>query len=177
VKLRSLLVILLTVVPAAAALAQEPEIQPDADVAPLHAFPRELAAGEQVSVNGDGCTGPGRVQFHLYYPARERTLSVDAPVEADGTFSQAITVPLNAPPGRVWLHATCLTQDRDERILGTVLLVSAPPFLVTWTNVLFGAGTTLVVLGAGIRILRGRHQRRRGKVIKPRNKSRHRRRQ
>jgi hypothetical protein len=174
VKVGIWLAIVLTAVPAVA-LAQEPEVDPDADVAPLNAVPRELAAGEQVTVTGDGCGGAGRVQFHLYYPAKEQTLSVDAPVESDGTFSQAITVPINAPPGRVWLHATCLNEDRDERILETVLLVSDPPFLVTWTNVLFGAGTSLVVMGGGIRVLRRRHDRRIGKAVRSSKKSRNRR--
>jgi hypothetical protein len=171
VRLGIWLAIVLMAVPAVA-LAQEPEIDPDADVVPLSAFPRELAAGEQVTVSGDGCTGEDQVQFHLYYPAKERSLSVEAPVEADGTFSQAITVPLNAPSGRVWLHATCRNEQRDERILETVLLVSEPPFLVTWTNVLFGAGTALVIMGVGISVLRRRHERRSGKMVKPRRRAR-----
>lgn len=163
--IRLILAVLMVFAPnAALAQAPEPEEDDDFEILPLEAAPRELQAGRQVTAGGEGCAGDSEVVFHLYYPQSQANMSVTAPTNPDGTFGRLVTIPPNAPEGRVWLTATCATAEGEERIMQTVLLVSAAPFAITMANILFGLGSALLVMGIGTVTLQRRHDRRRGKT-------------
>lgn len=135
---------------------------------PLNATPRELAAGGEVTVSGDGCEPGEPVDFHFYVPQRDTSVTLSAPAGSDGTFSAVVNVPIGTPPGRVWLHSSCPAPDsEDGRLLQAVLLISRPEFAITWTNILLGVGSALVVAGLGLSILREASARRRRRRANP----------
>jgi hypothetical protein len=118
----------------------------------------ELRAGEELTVAGFGCASGNQVRFDLYDP--ELSSSAETVAKADGTFAQSIRIPTTAQVGRTWLQATCLTADSQPRVMEAVLLIDRPRFVVTGVNVAFGLGTTLVVFGLGLLILRDPSRRR-----------------
>lgn len=128
----------------------EPELAPEADV--LTAVPRELRAGEETTVTGEGCAPGNTVRFVLSDPDPGPSAEVIA--QGDGTFVQTIALPPTTKVGRAWLRATCITPDSESRTMEAVLLVSRPQFVITWTNVIFGIGTALVTGGIGLAMLR-----------------------
>lgn len=134
------------------AYAQPREPLDDTDAADLTAVPRELRAGESVTVSGSGCAPGNQVRFELYSP--DLHSSADAVVGSDGTFVQSINLPSTTKVGRSWLRATCLTPESDQRVMDAVLLVSRPDFVITWTNIIFGLGAALVTAGIGLTMLR-----------------------
>jgi hypothetical protein len=117
-------------------------------------------------VSGHGCAGGESVRFELYDPDPDSSVSTVA--NNNGTFAQLIRVPAGAHVGRAWLRASCRTPESGERILQAPLSIAQPPFVITWTNVLFGFGVSLMVAGfllalrrrvrgRGYRGLRSRH--------------------
>jgi len=141
---------------ASPALAQGASLD-DSGVEQLTAVPRELRAGDDVTVSGSGCAPGNQVRFELRDPAPHS--SADGAVAGDGTFVQSIRIPSTTNVGRSWLRATCLTADSEQRVMEAVLLIRRPEFVITWTNVLFGAGAALVTAGIGLSVLRGSHHR------------------
>lgn len=136
-----------------AALAEPPEPGPQAEIGNLVVAPAELKAGAAVTVVGTGCAPGNQVRFEVYNP--DLSSSADGTAKSDGTFSQAIRFAPSSNVGRTWLRATCLTSDSRQRVMQAVLLVSRPDFLVTGVNLAFGAGSTMVVFGLGLLVLRG----------------------
>jgi hypothetical protein len=128
----------------------DPELAPEADV--LTAVPRELRAGEETTVTGEGCAPGNTVSFVLSDP--DPGPSAEGIAQGDGTFVQTITLPSTTKVGRAWLRATCITPESESKVMEAVLLVSRPSFVITWTNVIFGIGTALVTGGIGLAMLR-----------------------
>jgi hypothetical protein len=116
-----------------------------------------LRAGEEVLVSGDGCAGGGEVRFELYDPHLQS--STFAVAENDGTFVQLVHVPTTAQAGRAWLRASCRTLESGQKVLQAPLAIARPAFVVTWTNVLFGLGTSLVAGGFLLALVRRGHGR------------------
>ena len=114
-----------------------------------------LRAGEEVLVIGDGCAGGGEVRFELYDPHLHSSTSTVA--ENDGTFVQLVHVPATAQAGQAWLRARCGTLESGDRVLQAPLAIARPAFVVTWTNLLFGLGTSLVVGGFLLALVRRGH--------------------
>jgi hypothetical protein len=125
---------------------------PDGEFAKLITSRERLKAGEAVTVHGEGCAEGAEVRFELYDPNLHSSVSSTA--QADGTFTELIQVPTTAPIGRTWLRASCETPDSQLSVREAVLLVTRPTFVVTWMNVLFGLGATLVTAGFGFAVLR-----------------------
>ena len=150
----SKLLLALALVPiwAAPAFAQPADPGEGTEFEELTAVPRELRAGEDVTVSGAGCAPGNQVRFELYNP--DLHSSADGVVRGDGTFVQSVNLPSTTKPGRSWLRATCLTAEADQKVMEAVLLVNRPEFVVTWTNVVFGLGTALVTAGIGLAMLR-----------------------
>lgn len=146
------LVTLMSLSAALPALGQPPEPGDDTAVGVLTAVPRELRAGDDLTVTGSGCAPGNQVLFELYNPNLQS--SADGVVRGDGTFVQSIHLAPTTRVGRSWLRATCLTPESEEKVTEAVLLVSRPEFVVTWTNVAFGAGFCLVTAGIGLAMLR-----------------------
>jgi hypothetical protein len=136
-----------------AAHAAPPKPPETTELPRLTASRDRLRAGEKVTVTGYGCTGGDVVRFELYNP--QLASSASAVTDSDGSFVQLINVPTSAQVGRAWLRASCSTPESRERILQAVLLITRPPFLITWVNVFFGLGTSLMVGGFLVVFLRG----------------------
>lgn len=136
-----------------AAHAAPPKPPEGTELQPLTASRGSLRAGETITVTGYGCTGGDEVRFELFDPLPAS--STFAVAQSDGTFVQLINVPTSAQVGRAWLRASCSTPESQERILQAVLLITRPAFLITWVNVFFGLGTSLIVGGFLVVFLRG----------------------
>lgn len=134
------------------AAAQTADPAPEPQVEEMTAEPRELRAGEAVTLSGSGCAPGNQIRFELRNPDLQSSVNSDA--EPDGSFVQTIVLPSTTAPGRTWLRAVCLAPDSSERTMEAVLLVTRPRFLVTWTNILFGIGTALLTAGLGLAMLR-----------------------
>jgi hypothetical protein len=146
-----LLAVALFVSPKALFLAQPPST--DVKLENLTAVPQELRAGDGVLVTGAGCASGNQVRFDLYSPKIQS--SAVAVADGAGGFTEIVRIPPGTKVGRAWLRATCIAPNSDQRIMQAVLLVRRPKFLITWTNVFFGAGTALLVAGFGLIVARG----------------------
>lgn len=149
-------VLVLLVVPGGAQAAP-PEAPQGSESQRLRTSREHLRAGEELLVTGDGCAGGGEVRFELYGPRLHSSTSAVA--ENDGTFVQLLHVPATTRAGRAWLQARCGTLESDERVLRASISIARPAFVVTWTNVLFGLGTSLVVGGFLLALVRREHGR------------------
>jgi hypothetical protein len=149
---RLLATLLLALGWASAAWAQPADPSAETIVGELTATPLNVRAGEDVAVTGIGCAPGNEVRFDLYNP--ELRSSANARARGDGTFVASINLASTTKVGRTWLRATCLTPDSEEKVMEAVLLVSRPEFVVTWTNIFFGAGTALVTAGIGLTMLK-----------------------
>lgn len=124
----------------------------DSAVDELTAVPRELRAGDDVTVSGSGCAAGNQVLFELYDPDLHSSASGVA--QGDGTFVQSVNLPSTTKVGRSWLRASCLTPESEQKVMEAVILVNRPQFVVTWVNVIFGIGTAFVTAGIGLAMLR-----------------------
>jgi hypothetical protein len=149
--------LLLVFIPSAAA-ASPPQTSPGAELQELTASRERLRAGDELMVAGNGCAAAKEVRFELYDPALNSSASALA--ASDGTFSQLIHVPPTAHAGRAWLRASCQTPESGKRVLQAVVLITRPAFVITWANLLFGLGTSLLVGGFGVVLLRQPNARR-----------------
>lgn len=119
---------------------------------PLTVSPEQLAAGETVTVSGAGCAAGNRVQLDLYNPERMEPAIV--PANGAGSFQQIVKIPASSKVGRAWIRATCMGPDSEPQVMQATLLVSRPEFVITGTNIVFGVGTSLFVIGLGMLVLR-----------------------
>jgi len=150
-----LALVLLLVLHPAAGLAAPPSLPPDVSAAPLFTSVSETRAGDEFEIKGKGCAPKARVDFSLYNPNQEfsgNDLAAD-----DGSFSQFVHTPHGSQTGRLWVRAVCPAASGAEQWAQTTLLVTRPPLVITWTNVLFGLGTAFVSAGLGLAILRKPH--------------------
>lgn len=148
----------LTLALAAPAGAQLEDQAGEPAVEELRAVPRELRAGEPVTVSGSGCAPGNQVRFELRNPDLKSAVASDA--QADGSFVETIVLPSTTKAGRTWLRASCLTSESTERVMEAVLLVRRPDFVVTWTNVLFGFGAAMLTGAIGLALVRPDRRRR-----------------
>jgi hypothetical protein len=125
----------------------------------LTAEPRDVRAGDAVTVTGGGCQPGHEVHFELYNPDLQS--SAAGVVRGDGTFVQSITLAPSTQVGPNRLRATCLTPESVEKVMEAALEVSRPEFVIAWTNVIFGAGAALITSGIGLAMLRRPSRRRR----------------
>jgi hypothetical protein len=153
---RPILALLLIGVWASAATAQ-PAGGPE-DPQELIAEPREVRAGDDITVSGEGCAPGNQVKFELYDP--DLHSSATGLAQGDGSFVQSVNLPTTTKVGRSWLRATCLTPESEQRVMEAVILVNRPEFVITWVNVIFGLGTAFVVAGIGLAMLRQSDSRR-----------------
>jgi hypothetical protein len=144
--------VLIAFAPAVARAAEIGDPAPGREVAKLTASRERLRAGEGVTVSGGGCAEGSEVRFELYDPDLHSSASTSA--RGDGTFTQLVQVPSTGPLGRAWLRASCQTPDSELSVREVVLLVTRPAFIITWTNVLFGLGASLVTAGFAFAVLR-----------------------
>lgn len=144
------------------ARAQPPAPPSEAVADALEVSPLRVRPGGKVSVSGEGCAPGVTVRFEVYGPHLLSSGSLTA--ENSGGFAALVRIPEDALPGRAWLRAGCQTAGGGGRILDATLVVIRAPFVVTWVNLLFGAGSALFVGGFGLAVRRRprrRHKRRR----------------
>lgn len=153
-----LLVLALIGLSASAATAQPVGPTGETAVEELTAVPRDVRAGEDVTVSGSGCDPGNQVLFELYDP--DLNSSANGVAQGDGTFVQSVNLPSTTKVGRSWLRASCLTPESEQRVMEAVILVRRPEFVVTWVNVIFGIGTAFVTAGIGLAMLRQSDSRR-----------------